>query len=164
MRMTEETYRNLNLLAGRCFNANAVVDNLAYNLDYYYYNEIAKIVHLRVAHLLPELADKITDKMLELSARPIRVDIQGYDADYPNLPDIFAVLLKEMTGLLEETRRLIGVSDMNGDDEVRIFLEEFLGEISLLVKQAEEWEHAASIMDAHTLNVHIKEYTHFIQM
>lgn len=164
MRMSQETYKNLNNLVGRCFNANAVVDNLAYCLDYHYFNEIAKIVHLRVAHLLPELADEITDKMLELSARPIRVDIRGYDADYENLPDIFGVLSKELRSILEEVRRMIGNADMNGDDEVRIFLEEFLGKISLLVKQAEEWENAAGAMDAHTLNVHFKDYTHWIKI
>ena len=164
MRMSLESYNKMNELAGKCFDANAVVDNLAYSLDYHYYNEIAKIVHLRVAHKLPEFADKITDKMLELSARPIRVDIGGYKEDYEKLPEVFAKLRETFKNLLEDTRKLIGISDINEDDEVRIFCEELLTEFSTYLKQAEEWENAANAMDAHTLNVHIKEYTHFIAL
>lgn len=164
MRMSLESYNKMNELAGKCFNANAIVDNLAYCLDYHYYNEIAKIVHLRVAHKLPEFADEITDKMLELSARPIRVDINGYNQDYEKLPDLFAELEKTFAELLEETRKLIGIADLNADDEVRIFCEELLVKLSAYVKQAEEWKNAANAMDAHTLNVHIREYTHFIAL
>lgn len=164
MRMSLESYNKMNELAGKCFNANAIVDNLAYCLDYHYYNEIAKIVHLRVAHKLPEFADEITDKMLELSARPIRVDINGYNKDYEQLPDLFTELEKTFAELLEETRKLIGIADLNADDEVRIFCEGLLTELSLYLKQAEEWKNAAGAMDAHTLNVHIKDYTHFIAL
>ena len=164
MRMSQETYSGLNHLVGRCFDANAVVDNLAYCLDYHYYSEIAKVVHLRVAHLFPELADEITDKMLELSARPVRLDIHGYDTDYTSLGDIFGQLLKVSKALLEDVRKNISTSDLNGDDEVRIFLEEFLGKISLLVKQSEEWVDAAGKLDPNTLNMHIKDYTHFISL
>ena len=164
MRMSKESYDKLNQLAGKCFNANAIVDNLAYCLDYHYFNEIAKVVHLRVAHKLPEFADLITDKMLELSARPIRVDIKGYSEDYEKLQPIFEELYKTMVELLEDTRKLIGIADLNEDDEVRIFCEEFLAEISMYVKQAEEWVNASKKMDEHTLNIHIREYTHFIEL
>lgn len=164
MRMSLESYNKMNELAGKCFNANAIIDNLAYCLDFHYYNEIAKIVHLRVAHKLPEFADLITDKMLELSARPIRVDIKGYNEDFADLKKVFEELHKTMVEILEDTRKLIGIADLNEDDEVRIFCEEFLMQISVYVKQAEEWRNAAEAMDPHTLNVHIKEYTHFIEL
>ena len=164
MRMSNDSYNKMNALAGECFNANAIVDNLAYSLDYHYFNEIAKVVHLRVAHILPEFADMITDKMLELSARPIRVDIQGYKEDYDDLKKIFDELYNTMRHLLESVRSLIMTADMNEDDEVRIFAEEFLQKVSLYVKQAEEWVNASKVMDPQTLNIHIKEYTHFISL
>ena len=164
MRMSKESYDRLNQLVGKCFNANAVVDNLAYCLDFHYLNEIGKVVHLCVAHKLPELADLVSDKMLELSARPVRVDINGYVEDYDDLSKIFEVLHSTMQDLLEATRELIGIADLNEDDEVRIFCEEFLMMVSVYVKQAEEWVNASKVMDAHTLNIHIKEYTHFIAL
>ena len=165
MRMSLESYNKMNELAGKFFDANAIVDNLAYNLDFYYYNEIAKIVHLRVAHKLPEFADMVTDKMLELSARPVRVDIGGYEEDFEgNLIPIFKKLDDTFSFLIKETRNLIVIADMNEDDEIRIFCEELLVELSKYLKQAEEWANASNKMDAHTLNVHIKDYTHFIAL
>ena len=164
MRMSKESYDRLNQLVGKCFNANAVVDNLAYCLDFHYFNEIGKVVHLCVAHKLPELADLVSDKMLELSARPIRVDINGYAEDYEDLKQIFEVLHSTMVELLENTRELISIADLNADDEVRIFCEEFLMLVSVYVKQSEEWLNAANVLDAHTLNIHIKDYTHFIKL
>ena len=164
MRMSENSYKKMNKLAGECFNANAIIDNLAYSLEFHYFSEIAKIVHLCVAHVMPEWADLVTDKMLELSARPKREDINGYGEDYSELPAIFDVLYTTLRDLLESTRDLISIADINEDDEVRIFAESFLERISVFVKQAEEWKNAAAVLDAQSLNIHIKQYTHFIEV
>lgn len=164
MRMSNKSYNNMNALAAMCFDANAVIDNLAYSLDYHYYNRIAEVVHLHVAHIMPEWADLVTDQMLQLSARPVRLDINGYDEDYESPKDVFATLLKTLIKLREFTQDLIESADMSGDDEVRIFGEEFLMRISPFVKQAEEWVNAAQVLDPHTLNIHIHDYTHFIEV
>ena len=102
--------------------------------------------------------------MLELSARPVRVGIGGYNEDYDDLQKIFGVLYDTLRELLEETRKLINIADLNEDDEVRIFCEEFLTMVSPYVKQAEEWINASKVMDPQSLNVHIKDYTHFIAL
>ena len=154
----------MNALAAMCFDANAFIDNLAYSLDYHYYNKIAEVVHLHVAHIMPEWADLITDQMLELSARPVRLNINGYNKDYEDVKDVFAALLETLIGISSFTKDLIESADMSGDDEVRIFGEEFLMKVSPFIKQAEEWSNAAKIMDPHSLNIHIKDYTHFIEL
>lgn len=154
----------MNALAAMCFDANAFIDNLAYSLDYHYYNKIAEVVHLHVAHIMPEWADLITDQMLELSARPVRLNINGYNKDYEDVKDVFAALLETLMGISSFTKDLIESADMSGDDEVRIFGEEFLMKVSPFIKQAEEWSNAAKIMDPHSLNIHIKDYTHFIEL
>ena len=162
MRMSNESYEGMNNLTAMCFNANAVIDNLAYSLDYHYYNRIADIVHHSVAHAMPALADQITDQMLKLSARPVRKDINGYAEDYETPKEVFQVLLQTLEGIRQYTKDLIEIADMNEDDEVRIFAEEFLMHVMCYVKQSEEWIDAASKMDANTLNIHINDYTHFI--
>ena len=164
MRMSNKSYNNMNALAAMCFDANAIIDNLAYSLDYHYYNKIAEVVHLHVAHIMPEWADLITDQMLELSARPVRLNINGYNKDYEDVKDVFAALLETLIGISSFTKDLIESADMSGDDEVRIFGEEFLMKVSPFIKQAEEWSNAAKIMDPHSLNIHIKDYTHFIEL
>lgn len=164
MRMSLESYDKMNILLQQCFNANAVFDNLAYNLDYHYFNNIAKMVHLKVAHLMPEWADLISDKMLELSARPIRLQIGGYQEDYSNdLFKIFNVLFETLSEIREKTRELIESSDLDGDDEVRIFAENFLDIMSPYIKQAEEWLNASQSLTAAEFNIHIQDYTHFIR-
>lgn len=162
MRMTVKSYNNMNALTAMCFNANAIVDNLAYSLDYHYYTRIANIVHHHVAHVLPAWADEITDQMLKLSARPVRKDINGYEEDYDDLTKVFSVLLKTLEDIRNATRDLIESADMDGDDEVRIFGEEFLMKIQDFIKQADEWIDASKKMDPQTLNIHIEDYTHFI--
>lgn len=164
MRMSNKSYNNMNALAAMCFDANASIDNLAYSLDYHYYNKIAEVVHLHVAHIMPEWADLITDQMLELSARPVRLNINGYNKDYEDVKDVFAALLETLMGISSFTKDLIESADMSGDDEVRIFGEEFLMKVSPFIKQAEEWSNAAKVMDSHSLNIHIKDYTHFIEL
>ena len=164
MRMSNKSYNNMNALAAMCFDANASIDNLAYSLDYHYYNKIAEVVHLHVAHIMPEWADLITDQMLELSARPVRLNINGYNKDYEDVKDVFAALLETLIGISSFTKDLIESADMSGDDEVRIFGEEFLMKVSPFIKQAEEWSNAAKVMDPHSLNIHIKDYTHFIEL
>ena len=53
MRMTDGTYSAMNQLMADCFNMNAVIDNLAYNLDYLYFNRIGDLVHHNMAHVMP---------------------------------------------------------------------------------------------------------------
>ncbi len=165
MRMTLKSYNNMNALISLCFNANAVIDNLAYNLDYHYQNEIGKIVHLNVAHVMPEWADQVSDKMLELSGRPVRSGLVDHIEEYKDLKEIFMALYDTFMQMRELCRAMIEEADMQGDDEVRIFGEEFLDKnLSPFIKQAEEWIHASEILDANSLNIHIKEYTHFIEV
>ena len=162
MRISQVTYDKMNGLASKCFDANAAFDNLAYNLEYNYYPNIAKAVHLKVAHVMPEWADVVTDEMLLLGARPTRLPIGSYTSEYTVPAEAFAAAKDILYGLREETRSLIAVADMSDDDEARIFAEEFLARISPYIKQAEEWSSVAERMDPHSLDVHIGEYTNFI--
>ena len=162
MRMSPSSYESMNELAALCFNANAVVDNLAYSLSYHYFNKIADVVHHHVAHMMPAWADLVTDKMLVLGGRPVRKDIGGYEKDYEKPEDAFEALVALMLNMRQATRTLIEAADLDGDDEVRIFAEEFLGLVEPFVKQADEWLEVSKHMDPYTLNVHIEDYTSFI--
>lgn len=162
--VSNDSHSEMNNLIGMCFNANAIIDNLAYSLDYHFYTNIADIVHHNVAHVMPQWADLISDKMLQLGIRPVRKDINGYEKDYDNLKDVFDTILKTMIEIREATRSLIETADINGDDEVRIFSESFLENVIVFIKQSNEWVNACSSMDPITLNIHIKDYTHFISL
>lgn len=164
MRMTANSYLKMNELIGKCFDTNARIDNLAYNLDYHYLNEIAKVVHQNIAHVAPEWADLVSNKMLELNARPVRYTIGGYIDEITSLKDIFSELSTALMSLRDLTKELIETADIDGDDEVRIFAEEFLTILSPYIKQADEWINVANILDEHTINIHIDQYTHNIAL
>ena len=164
MRMQEKTYKTMNELVAVCFDANAIVDNLAYNLDYHYFNEIGTIVHQNVAHVMPELADEITDEMLLLSARPTRKAIPEHGEEYGTLAEIFAELSSLFVNMSNKVKLLIDVADMNGDAEVRTFAEDFLAKVTVFVKQADEWVDAIKKLTENEMNFHIKQYTHFISL
>lgn len=165
MRMTVASYNNMNSLANMCFECNAIVDNLAYSLEYHFYNEIANIIHKNVAHVMPMWADLITDQMLILGGRPVREPLNGYDHDYTDINEVFQSLYNTLMSLRHKCSDMIGQADIDGDDEVRMFGEDFMQNyISKFIKQSEEWINAARIMGADKLNIHIKQYTHFIEI
>ena len=137
-RISEETCAKMNSLATKCFELNAEFDNLAYSLEYNYFHQIANIIHYHIAHIMPEFADLITDKMLELSVRPVRQNISGYGKEYTNVLAAFTSLRDAMYSFRSGIKDLIYTADMNEDDEARIFAEELLDKVSLYIKQSEE--------------------------
>lgn len=137
-RISEETCAKMNSLATKCFELNAEFDNLAYSLEYNYFHQIANIIHYHIAHIMPEFADLITDKMLELSVRPVRQNISGYGKEYTNVLAAFISLRDAMYSFRSGIKDLIYTADMNEDDEARIFAEELLDKVSLYIKQSEE--------------------------
>ena len=71
MKISEATYNQLNELLMLSFDCNARADNLAYNIDYSRYPNINEIYHHGFAHKFPQLADIISDLMIQLNARPV---------------------------------------------------------------------------------------------
>lgn len=167
MLMSEETREQLNELVKISFDANAVVDNLAYNLAYYDYPNIEKIIHGSFAHKFPVFADILTDMMLELDARPVRKAIFAHEEDYEgNLVKIF----EDNLNMCEEYRRaiiqVIEVAELNEDYEVKIKLEEFLSMFNTYRKQASVWyKYAKRYENDHkAFDVHFSDFTKYISI
>ena len=147
MLITEKTEESLNRILQVLFGGNAKIDNLCYNLQHLYLNNLADALHTPVAHKLPELADHVSDFMDKLGGRPVRYGT----ADY------FEELRKDVILSIDD-------ADMNDDVEVRIWLENFLvEEILPLRKQAAEWLDATNKLTDSELNIHIADYTHYLK-
>ncbi len=101
--------------------------------------------------------------MLQLSARPTRAAIGSYETDYTDLRVMFDIMMKTFLNMRAFVRNLIETADMNSDDEVRIFGEKFLEtNIQIFIKQIDEWIETSKTVSPEHLNLHIKNYTHFI--
>ena len=162
MLISEETRDQLNELVKFSFDANAVVDNYAYNLAYYHFPNIEKIVHKSFAHKFPAFADILSDLMIELDARPIRKGIESHDEDFNgDLYKIFDGVLGLCNDYRKSIIKTIDVAELNEDYEVKIKLEEFLLMFEPYRKQADIWFKYAQRYqgDDKSFDVHFEDFT-----
>lgn len=142
MLMSQETYNKLNELLERCFSMNSFSDNVAYNLGFYDYRNMESIYHTQWAHFFTgdKMADALSDMMLSLDARPIRLPVAGYERDYEgNLVEMFDDNLRAAEEFRTAIVQTLEVAELNEDTEVKLALEDFLMEFVPYRKQAEVW-------------------------
>lgn len=165
MKVSEATINKMQLLLRSFFNANAKSDNIAYWLGYNYYNNIEKVYHEKWAHAFPSdlFADGLSNFMLKLDIRPVRIGLEDHDRDYDNLVEVFEDNKALAEGLVNEVHELIEIAEMNDDVEVKLFAEELALLVLDYFKQAEEWDHVAKTTTPSDMNIHIDHYTNFIK-
>ena len=140
MQMSEETRTQLNHLLGLTFTCNAESDNIAYNIDYAHFPRVGKIYHEAWAHHFPEIADEISDMMIQLDARPVRLALPGYEADFEgDIVMMFEANFKMAENYRQQIVKTIEIAEYNGDYEPKLFLEDFLLKFMPYRKQAEVW-------------------------
>ena len=165
MLIAEQTREQLNELLKYSFDANAVVDNYAYNIAFYRYPNIEEIVHKRFAHKLPEFADIFSDMMIRLDARPVRKGLRDHEEDFDgDLYRIFEGLLGLCNDYRQSIINTITIAELNEDYEVKIRLEEFLTQFEPYRKQADVWfEYVKRYKDDYkSFDVHFEDITTFI--
>lgn len=164
MKISDATYNQLNMLLQKSFDCNAQADNLAYNIDYTRYPLIVDVYHHSFAHIFPQLADVVSDLMIKLNARPVRLGLPTYENEYLSLLDIFIDNDRMAEEYRQEIRKTIDIADMNNDYEVRIAMEDFLFKFLPYVKQSDIWRFKAEQYKEcpQEFDVHFKELTTFI--
>lgn len=164
MKISEACYEQLNNLIKKSFDCNAQADNFAYNIDYTRYPNIANLYHHAFAHKFPQLADIISDLMIQLNARPVRKAVNEYKSEYLSLYDLFVDNDRMMEDYRQEVRKTIDIADLNDDYEVRIAMEDFLFKLLPYVKQSDIWRTKSEQYkdDPTQFDVHFAELTTLI--
>ena len=164
MKVSESTIKKMQLLLKDFFDANAKSDNIAYWLGYNYYNNIEALYHEKWAHAFPsdKFADGLSNFMLKVDVRPIRLGLEDHTYDYKDLVEVFEDNKDLAEKLVNEIHDLIEIAEMNDDVEVKIFAENMALLALDYLKQAEEWEHVAKTVSPTDMNLHIECYTNFI--
>jgi len=164
--MEQGTYDALNSLLQASFNLNAEADNFAYNLSYMQYGHMSDIVHHSYAHAFPvAFADAISDEMLELDVRPVRLALAEYNKQYTSLTEIFEDNLNMMKKYRTKVEEAITTADFNQDTSVKVFLEDFaVRVVDKFLAQAVEWKKCAEQVSAIELNVHFATFTTHIEV
>ena len=164
MKISESTYKKLNELVKYSFELNAFADNCAYNIDYMQYPNIGDIYHHSFAHVFPQLADIITELMIKLNARPVRLGLSDFITEYGDLVVLFEDNNKKVEDYRKAIKETINIAEMNEDDEVKIALEEFLIKFLPYVKQSDIWLNKAQQYKERPqqFDIHFEELTTFI--
>lgn len=167
MLISNETKVELDALLRETFDMNAFCDNVAYNLGFYHYPRTEKVFHENFAHHFPVIADTISDMMIKLDSRPIRLSLSEYGKDYDG--DI-AGMFEEVYFKSEEYRKsilkTIAAAEFNEDYEVKIKMEEFLINFLPYRKQAELWKAEALRYKGNekSFDARIDKFTTYIEL
>lgn len=169
MKISEATYNQLNELLKKSFECNAIADNLAYNIGYLRYPNIEDIYHHSFAHAFPQFADEISPLMIELNARPVRIGFGDHKEEYRGneaLYDIFVDNDMMISDYRSEIKKTIETADLNGDDEIKIAMEELLLKVLPYVKQCDVWRNKADQYRncPWEFDIHFEELTTFIEV
>lgn len=128
--INDEITRGLNDIAGLLFVGNAIADNAVYQLSVkFVMPNTTEIVHLKFAHELPLLADKISDYADSRNVYLYRPVVPKQDKEYQNTKDIFVDLLKYMTDLESVVKTVIRTCDKLDDLTTKVFLDSFLRDL-----------------------------------
>ena len=170
MDISEEAYRRSNAILGHMFDLNGICDNVAYNMNFHYLNKMGDIYHLSYAHLFPgdSFADGLSDKMLQLNARPVRLAIPDHTEEYRDAASGFDATAVAIKALEKEIGDMIVYLESDrsaGNDSLRLFFENMLEkQVTAARKQADEWVDASHKLTEQTLNIHFEDYTHFVDI
>ena len=139
MYISQSTYEKLNDFLQKCFQMNSYCDNLAYNMSALNMINIEPIFHEKIAHAFPGFADIISEMMIKLDARPIRMALEDNISDYNNFQLIFADLKEVVDNYRTDIIEVIESADINGDIEVQITMENFLSDFMNYLNQVNIW-------------------------
>lgn len=131
MKLINDRVRNeLQNILDFCFIGNAIADNVVYQLD------VAKvmprttdIVHLHFSHILPLLADIISDYTADRNVYLHRGAIPAQENDYDNIAEMFDDLLEYMVDLEKLVSHAINVCIEENDKTTMKFLDKFLRDL-----------------------------------
>lgn len=136
MFLNKETSESLDILYGAFFDLNATLDRVAsVMLNDFSMPNASDIVHHRISHLMPILADDIStikDNYNESSIRPM---VHKDDRNYSNLKDMFETVLKEFGEVYEIIKMTDKVARENQDFNVHGDLIKFMQKFNIVIGQ-----------------------------
>ena len=127
----EEVNQKLNTVVGKLFEANRVADRGLSILDVkFLMNKTSKILHERLAHLFPKMADVISDYQSKRNTLTIYPQTPIGEEDYISPMVFFEDLVALMMEIENLTSETCDEAKQSGDYMTKVFLEEFM--ISLI--------------------------------
>lgn len=128
--LKDEIVKDLTNIAGLLFIGNSIADNAVYQLSVkFVMPNVTNIVHLRFAHELPLLADKISDYADDRNVYLYRPVVPEHRKEYANIKEIFIDLLNYMVDLETLVSQAIDTCIKYDDKTTKVFLDSFLRDL-----------------------------------
>lgn len=138
--MQDELNEMINKLMQSMFNANAIADNIAYQLENVFFMPNASdIVHHNFAHLFPVLADKVNKIQILRDSRGVRKPVVGAETQFQTAYECFHELMLSALDVEKHFNQAIDMCDDFDAKAVRIWLENLYVEMIPLTKQSVVW-------------------------
>ena len=138
--MTDEMNESINVLMQTLFGANAIADNVVYQLENIYAMPHASdIVHHNYAHLFPIIADDVNKIQILRDTRGTRKPVIGSENQYGSVLECFEALIGAVQSVESAFCDSLDLTEELDDKVVRIHLENVYISTVPLTKQALVW-------------------------
>jgi hypothetical protein len=161
MLINQRTSDSLDILYGEFFNINSLFDNaVSFMLNEWAMVQANDIIHHRLAHLFPLLADKISEIKDDYDVRSIRPEVPQHNETYSNLREMFDALYNECEAAYEMIIMTNKIAMEEGDINVHAGLMEFMRMYSKTIGQVITLKNKAEQMpnDFDTFDFRIKDW------
>jgi ferritin len=135
--INENVNESLNLLVGKCFEANRILDRIMSQLSVkFVMNRTSDILHPLLAHAFLDIADIVSDYQGSRNCMTIYPETPKDDTNYSTVSDIFTKILNCMEDLENIICEVIDIAKEENDRMTKIFLEHFLLQLNPFTSQA----------------------------
>lgn len=124
---------SLEEIIGKCFYNNRMLDRIVSILSVKFVMPITgNLIHHRLAHLYPNIADLVSDYMAERNCTTVYIATPTGNQDYDNPLDCFNYMLELNLDLENIVKKAIKISHDEGDYTTTVFLDSFLRKLILI--------------------------------
>jgi len=136
MLISKQTSDDLDILYGQFFNLNSLCDNaVSFMLNEWAMVQANDIIHHKICHLFPLLADNISEIKDNYDERSIRPEVPKHTESYANLAEMFDRIYDEMSATYTMIKMVDQTATENGDLNVHAGLLNFVPKFSVVIGQ-----------------------------
>ena len=142
---SKETLKEVQQLVDNYFQANSLLDNIVYDFNYrFIQNNFIEYLHKQISHLMPQLADKITDFGVQTNDRFFRGAIAENNLQFSTISDGLRVANEFINKIEEQIQITINMAVEQGDQKWEDFMRDFsIKEQAIVSKQLDKLLKAA---------------------
>jgi hypothetical protein len=138
--MPDELNNSINDLMLSLFNANAVADNVVYQLENVYaMPKASDIMHHKYAHAFPAIADTVNKIQILRGARGTRKPVMGSEMQFISVTECFDNMLTAVLDVEKKFCDTLDLCDELDEKAIRIYIENTYMDILPYTKQTLLW-------------------------